>query len=151
MKNRPMYSLTEPTKADATDVARRLAQFPLFSAADQRALRTIAEAGRTVTVPAGWSLILHHTTADKAYVVLDGQVEIRRGDAEPIVLGAGDVIGEVAILEGRLRTATCVAASRLEVLHLTADAVRRLYDEVPAFHEALDATVAARFGTPADR
>jgi len=43
----------------------------------------------------------------------------------------------------RLRTATVVAASPLEVLHFTREAVEKLYDEAPAFRAALDRAVLA--------
>ena len=46
-------------------------------------------------------------------------------------------------MERRLRTATVVAASPLEVLHFTREAVECLYAEVPAFRDALDQAVAS--------
>ena len=124
---------------DARRLREQLAALPLFAGASRAELKTIAKAGSLLTVPQGWSLIWEKTPADKAYVVLSGDVDIRRADAHVVRLGAGDVIGETAILERRLRTATVVAATPLEVLHFTADAVQRLYAEVPAFRAALDA------------
>ena len=123
---------------DTTTVLRRLATFADASDAD---LRAIAESGSYVTVPQGWSLIWERTPADKAYVVLSGDLDVRRGNEPVARLGAGDVVGEVAIVEHRLRNATVVAATRLEVLHFTREAVERLYAEVPAFRAALDRAV----------
>ena len=96
-----------------------------------------------MTVPQGWSLIWEKTPADKAYVVLSGELDVRRGGEVVARLGAGDVVGEVAIVEHRLRTATVVAASPLEVLHFTREAVEKLYAEVPAFRAALERAVLA--------
>ena len=126
-------------RTDARRLREQLADLPLFAGASRGDLKAIAKAGSLLTVPQGWSLIWEKTPADKAYVVLSGEVDIRRADAHVVRLGAGDVIGETAILERRLRTATVVAATPLEVLHFTADAVQRLYAEVPAFRAALDA------------
>jgi len=126
------------TSADARQLREQLAALPLFAGASPAELKAIAKAGSLLTVPQGWSLIWEKTPADKAYVVLSGEVDIRRADAHVVRLEAGDVIGETAILERRLRTATVVAATPLEVLHFTAEAVQRLYDEVPAFRSALD-------------
>lgn len=124
---------------DARRLREQLGSLPLFAGASRAELKAIAKAGSLVTVPQGWSLIWEKTPADKAYVVLSGEVDIRRADTHVVRLGAGDVIGETAILERRLRTATVVAATPLQVLHFTAEAVQRLYDEVPAFTSALDA------------
>ncbi len=119
---------------------RDLGTFPDASDAE---LATIAAAGQLVTVPEGWSLIWERTPADKAYVVLSGDIDVRRGGALVARLGAGDVVGEVAIVEHRLRTATLVAATRLEVLHVTREAVERLYAEVAPFRAAVDRAVLA--------
>ena len=51
-----------------------------------------------------------------------------------------------AIVNHSLRTASIVSLSKLEVLHFTSDAVRKLCDEVPAFREALDRTAQERLG-----
>lgn len=123
--------------------AKRLRDLGTFPDASEGDLATIAASGQVVTVPKDWSLIWERTPADKAYVVLAGDVDVRRGGEVVARLGAGDVVGEVAIVEHRLRTATVVSASRLDVLHFTSDAVRRLYDEVPAFRAALDRAVIA--------
>lgn len=127
-------------------VVRRLAELGTFSAADVDDLTAIAEAGRLVTVPAGWSVIWDGTPADKAYVILDGEVEVRRRE-DSITLGAGEFVGELAILRHRLRSATVVAVTDLRVLHFEGDALEHLYREVPAVRSALDATIARRTST----
>lgn len=104
----------------------------------------VVEAGTPVRVRAGWSLIWERTPADKAYLIRSGEVSVRRGGVEVARLGAGDVVGETAIVRHRLRTATVVAATDLEVVHLTSDAVDRLCREVPAFRAALEQAAADR-------
>ena len=122
-------------------VVQGLARLNTFSDATEAELRTIAEAGSLVTVPQGWSLIWERTPADKAYVVLAGDLDVRRGKEVVGHLTAGDVVGEVAIVGRRLRTATVVAATPLEVLHFTREAVEQLYAEVPVFRASLDRAV----------
>lgn len=123
---------------EAKQIQTALRRLDTFADATDAELRTIAEAGRVVTVPKDWSLMWERTPADKAYVVLSGDLDVRRGSQVVARLGAGDVVGEVAIVEHRLRTATVVAASPLEVLHFTREAVEKLYAEVPVFRAALD-------------
>ena len=141
--NKALRSQGTTPAADTTEVAARLAQLPLFSGADRNQLLAIAEAGYALSAPANWSLIWKKTPADKAYIILSGQVEVRLDDSA-IVLGAGAVVGEKAIIEQKLRSATVVTRTPLEVLHFPADTVQRLYAEVPAFRNALDAALAAQ-------
>ena len=44
-----------------------------------------------------------------------------------------------------LRTASIVALTPLELIHFTAEQLERLAEDMPAFHEALEKTAAARF------
>jgi CRP-like cAMP-binding protein len=106
----------------------------------------ISAAGTAVKVPQGWSPIWEKTPADKAYIVLDGTVSVRRKGEEIAQLGAGEIIGEAAIVNHSLRTASIVALTPLELIHFTDDAVRRLCEEIPAFGEALRSAADARLG-----
>jgi len=124
-------------------VTEQLRRLGTFAEATDRELRRIADAGRVVAVPQNWSVIWERTPADKAYVVLAGDLDVRRKGEVVARLGPGDVVGEVAIVENRLRNATVVAATRLEVLHFTKDAVETLYADIPAFRAAVDRAVLA--------
>jgi CRP/FNR family transcriptional regulator, cyclic AMP receptor protein len=103
-------------------------------------LRTVGTAGTHLRLPANWSLMAESTPADKAYVLLTGEVSIRRRGEEVARIGPGSVLGEVGILQRRLRTAAAVSLTELEVLHFTHDDLQRLVDEVPAFGQALQDT-----------
>ena len=60
-------------------------------------------------------------------------------------LGPGDIVGETAILNHSLRTATIVALTPLELIHFTKEQLAGLNVEMPSFHEALEKTAAERF------
>ncbi|KRF18769.1 cyclic nucleotide-binding protein [Nocardioides sp. Soil797] len=109
-----------------------------------RELQQVHEQGTRLTVPQGWSLIWERTPADKAYLIVAGEVTIRRNNAEIARLGPGDVVGEIAIVNHKLRTATVVAATPLEVVHFTSEAVQELCERIPAFREALGRTAKGR-------
>ena len=117
-----------------------------FAALTDDEIKVIADRGTPVTVPADWSLIWEKTPADKAYIILDGEVSVRRGNEEIARLGPGDTVGESAIVSHRLRNASVVSLTPLKVLHFTADAVQELLDTVPAFRTALEQTTADRLG-----
>jgi CRP/FNR family cyclic AMP-dependent transcriptional regulator len=107
------------------------------------AQRVIA-AGRALTLPQGWSPIAESTPADKAYLITEGEVSVRRGGVEIATLGAGAVVGEAAIVNKTLRSATVVALTPLRVVHFTSERLEQLADEVPAFGTALRTAAAGR-------
>jgi CRP/FNR family cyclic AMP-dependent transcriptional regulator len=111
-------------------------------------LKTVIDKGRHVTLPANWSLIWEKTPADKAYLIVDGEVSVRKGGKEVAKLGPGDVIGEMAIVGHKLRSASVVSVTPVEVIHFTKESLEELLDEVPAFGEALRGTTSDRLGNP---
>ena len=96
---------------------------------------------------AGLVTDLERTPADKAYVILEGIVSVRQHGEEIAQLGPGDIVGEAAIVNHSLRTASIVALTPLEMIHFT-DGPCTLSDEMPSFHAALEAVALERFGTP---
>jgi CRP/FNR family transcriptional regulator, cyclic AMP receptor protein len=111
-------------------------------------LKKVIDKGRHVRLPANWSLIWEKTPADKAYLIVDGEVSVRKGSEEVARLGPGDVIGEMAIVGHKLRSASVVSLTPLEVIHFTKESLEELLDEVPAFGEALRDTTSDRLGSP---
>jgi len=68
-------------------------------------------------------------TARNIFVVLDGTLEVRDGDAVIAVLSAGDVFGEMAFLLERPRTKDVFAATDgVRVLSLSETTIRKLID-----------------------
>jgi CRP-like cAMP-binding protein len=110
-------------------------------------LKKVIEKGRHVRLPANWSLIWEKTPADKAYLIVDGEVAVRKGKEEIARLGPGDVIGEMAIVGHKLRSASVVSLTPVEVIHFTKESLEELLDEVPAFGEALRDTTSDRLGS----
>lgn len=109
----------------------------------------ISATGRRVKLPQGWSPIWEDTPADKAYILLEGTVSVRRDGKEIAQLGAGDIVGEAAIVGHSLRTASIVALTPLDTIHLTDETLTQLDAEWPAFHEALVEVAQSRFGNQA--
>lgn len=97
----------------------------------------IKAAGTEVTVPSGWSPIWEGTPSDKAYILLDGEVSVRHGAEEFATLSAGDIMGEMSIVNHALRNATLVAKTDLRALHLSRETIERLSEEIPSFKTAL--------------
>jgi CRP/FNR family transcriptional regulator, cyclic AMP receptor protein len=119
-----------------------------FSSLSDAEVAKIARVGTYVTVPADWGLMGEGTSADKAYLLISGEVSVRKDGKEIATLGPGDIFGEIGIVAHRLRTATVISTSRLECLHFTRAQVEQLEKEIPAFKEALEAAAKERSGDP---
>jgi CRP/FNR family cyclic AMP-dependent transcriptional regulator len=104
----------------------------------------VLAAGRALTLPQGWSPIAESTPADKAYLITAGRVSVRKGGVEIATLGPGAVVGETAIVNRTLRSASVVALTPLSVVHFTSEKLEELADEIPSFGAALRAAAAGR-------
>ncbi len=107
-------------------------------------VQRVLSAGNVLTVPQGWSPIAAGTPADKAYLITEGEVSVRKDGVEIATLGPGSVVGEAAIVHRTLRSATIVALTPLQVVHFTSDRLEQLVEQVPAFGAAVRAAAAGR-------
>ena len=127
----------------------KIGQVAIFEQLSDAELKKIAKAGSRVHLPANWSLIWEKTPADKAYIVLDGELSVRKNGKEIAQLGAGDIVGETAIVNHKLRNASVVSTTEVDVLHFTREAVEQLCRDIPTFSKALESAAEGRVGTTA--
>ncbi|MEO5663478.1 MAG: cyclic nucleotide-binding domain-containing protein [Nocardioides sp.] len=118
----------------------------IFDALTADEAARVRAAGTPLTLPAGWSPIGERTPADKAYILTAGEVSVRRSGTEIATLGAGQIIGEAAIVNHTLRSASIVALTPLKALHYTSERLEALVAEIPAFADAVAAAAAERHG-----
>ena len=96
-----------------------LREIPLFSELTDSALKRIDSLMSEITLKPGARLTTEGALGREAFIVISGTAEVLV-DGEPVsTVGAGDVVGEMALLNGRPRTATVIAQSpmRLYVLN----------------------------------
>lgn len=96
---------------------------PLFSGLDPDSIRTIARLCQTRRLPAGQTLFVKGDPGDALYGVRRGQIRVESGTAtgERLtieVFGPGDLFGEIAVLDGRPRTADAVVGEDVELFVL---------------------------------
>ena len=123
-----------------SDIVAKLKKVDRFADLRSSDLKAVAEAGTLLHLPAQWALMSETTPADKAYVILSGEVAIRQGGKDVATVGAGGIIGEVGILEKKLRSASVVSLTELEVVHFTNADLARLVDESDGIERVLRAT-----------
>ncbi len=77
-------------------------------------------------------------------VVLEGEVEIRRGDEVVATRGAGDYIGEIALIDHRPRTATVVAKTPVVIDVIDLRGFNSMLSDEPEIAEVIKATAKQR-------
>ena len=90
------------------------------------------------------------TDGDDMLLVIDGDVTVEN-QASPTseglvvtVLGPGSLIGEMSLIDGSPRSATCVAASDVAAGQMTKDALARLMNEQPGLAARLLLAISKR-------
>jgi len=105
------------------EFANLLGVNPLFSGLGTEAINSLAALCQKRHLAAGQVLFVKGDIGDALYGVRRGQIRIETGTANGErltigVFGAGDLFGEIALLDGRPRTADAVAAGPAEVFVL---------------------------------
>lgn len=116
--------------------AEMMGQIPLFSGIDRSKLKLLAFTSEQVTYAAGDTIFRQGDLGDRAYVVLEGNVEvvIESASGESVVaqIGKHQIFGEMALLANRPRTTSIRAVSDTRLLALRQDVFVRLVEEDPA-------------------
>jgi NTE family protein len=139
----------ESTTPERGAAAGRLSGVPLFSEFDAPSLAALEAELDRLDLPGGATLFREGEVADALYVVLAGclGVTIRgsKGDAVLVARAhAGETIGEMALLDGGLRSATAIALRDSELLRLGKAEFERLAGQHPGSMLALVALLARR-------
>jgi CRP/FNR family transcriptional regulator, cyclic AMP receptor protein len=104
-----------------------LESVPFFGGLSRRGLKRLADVAQEVRYPPGAIVVAAGTPAAAAFfVIADGEVSVRRDDHELARLGPGEFFGELSLLDGKRRAATCVAVSDVTAIRLTREAFRSL-------------------------
>src|SRR6185437_5756586 len=121
---------------------------PLFEDCSRRELREIEAAVDEVVVPAGYTFTKEGASGKELIVIVEGAAEVRRRGRKINELGAGDFLGEIALISGAPRTATVRTTQPTHALVLTGQAFRRLVRQIPSMQMKVLEALARRL--PAD-
>jgi CRP/FNR family transcriptional regulator, cyclic AMP receptor protein len=124
-----------------------LARIPFFAGLDERALERVAAGTRTRRFRRGEVIFHAGDPGDALFILVSGEVKIalpsEAGDEAFIAtLRAGDVFGEIALLDGAPRSATATALIATEAVVLPRDRFRELIASEPAVRDVLLASLA---------
>jgi CRP-like cAMP-binding protein len=134
--------------ADKRAWVATLRGFPVFAGCSEDDLKALVDAGSEFHLPAGWPLVQEGIPADACYVLTEGQARVFYERRQVAVVGIGDVIGEMALLEGGQRKATVTTSDRVAGLRIENDKLRAVMQQHPAIRDAFQAVYAAHSAPP---
>jgi signal transduction histidine kinase len=125
-----------------------LSQLPLFSGLQDQDLDDLYGMAEVVQLQAGQVLMEEGEPGDCLYIATEGRFEIskRSGERDVVIAGsgAGDVIGEISLLEGSPRTATVRVVSDARLVKISREAFTQLLERSPSASLRVLRTVMAR-------
>lgn len=131
-------SATTGTLPAVTDLLREI---PLLEPLDDASHKKLAETASMIVVPSGEYLFRQGERGDAMFVITRGAAEVLIGsedNEQPVdVLGGGDILGEMSLLTGDLRTASIRAATSVTLIRVGRTAFNGLMEE----NQALSAAV----------
>jgi CRP/FNR family transcriptional regulator, cyclic AMP receptor protein len=128
-----------------------LQRAPLFKDFTETGIRIFAAIAQEKAIPAGSPLFVENMVGESLFILKSGTVRITHktadGERELGVAGAGDHLGELALLARSVRLVSAIAATQCEVLELTQRDFTRLQPQKPQACLKLALAIAADVAT----
>ena len=105
--------------SDKKAVVPMLQDVPLFSLLDKKAISNIASSAGKKNYAAGSTIVKEGEKALSFFLILNGNVEVRRGKKVLAKLGHGQFFGEMALFDDQPRSADVVATEDTSCALLT--------------------------------
>lgn len=127
-----------------------LAHVELFSSLDKRELQTLAKSSQERTYSAGTTLFSQGDSGSGLYILKSGKVSITQrsgaqgAEKEINTVGAGETLGEMALLDDQPRSATVTAVEDVTALLLPVWEFRGVIKSHPDIALKLLATLSRR-------
>jgi CRP/FNR family transcriptional regulator, cyclic AMP receptor protein len=126
------------------DYIDHLASVPLFRGMTNKELREIARATVELQVEQGREFVTQGDVGREAFIIVEGTADIVRNGKSIAKLGAGECVGELALLDHGPRTTSVVAETPLTVLVLGPREFSGLLEEVPTLSRKIMEALASR-------
>ncbi len=126
-----------------TDKVRALREAPLFAGLLPEQLDVVAAIADVVRFTPGQCVVQEGTPGDALFLVVDGLAEVTKRAAHVRNLDRGDVLGEVAALDGSPRSASVTALTDLTLLRIRREELDILLDTYPELARGVIRTLLA--------
>jgi len=121
-----------------------LAQVPLFNGLSKKQLREVSSLATRLDEPAGTLLTKEGRVGNEFIIVLEGEIEVRKGDEVVATRGPGSYVGEIALIDNRPRTATVIAKTPVVIEVIGRREFRTLLADAPELQAEIMNTMAQR-------
>ncbi len=101
---------------------------PMFVGIPDFVLAAVAQVTEEVELEPGATVIQEHAIEDCLYLIVEGEVRVHSQDRTIIALGAGQAVGELAVLDPEPRSASATTLTYTRLLRLA----KEPFDEVMA-------------------
>lgn len=142
--------------SDRAQIIDSLARHPFFAELAPESLATLAGAMRSRHWPQGSLIFARGDRADGLYVIEEGLVRLSldSSDGRELTLrigGPGEILGEIAVIDGGVRTTDAVAATAVSALVLDHAEFIRFVDAMPSLRWAVLNQLCARLRRTTDQ
>lgn len=125
---------------------------PLLARLQKEDLRALASRGRARSYPAGATIFREGAPGDSLHIIIEGAVRVSvvspsGVEATIALLGPGEFVGDLALLDGKPRSASAIASQRTKTLIVTRESFRRWLSRRPKAALALLETLSQRVRT----
>jgi len=114
-----------------TTNAEALRAIPLFGGMSDRSIEIVADIVREASFSAGASLVCEGEPGETFMIIREGTATVDQGGRTLRELGAGDFLGEIALIDGGPRTASVTAVEPVQALVIDRSGFARLMSEFP--------------------
>lgn len=126
------------------EAVRFLKNTPLFAQFTEAELQALLGVAKEREFEAGKTIVREGDSGVGFYLILNGQVEVRKGQKMLAKLGAGQFFGEMALVLDTPRTADVVALEKTKCLLLTRWDLRALISSYPDIAMKIQSELANR-------
>src|SRR2546428_4252489 len=109
-----------------------LRKVPLFQRIPRKEMARIAALATEVSYPQGVPLLREGSRDDGFFILLQGEVDVRRGVRLQQTLKRGQFFGEIGLLANVPRTATVTTGTPVDALRISGSEFKKLLRDSPA-------------------
>jgi CRP/FNR family transcriptional regulator, cyclic AMP receptor protein len=126
------------------ETIQTLSRMALFAGCNQRELREVARLCTPLRIEEGFVLTTEGTPAHECFLIVDGKAQVALGGRPIGMVGAGECVGEMALVDGGCRTATVTAVTPMNTYLVSGHDFYSLLKVSPTILRKLAATIAHR-------
>lgn len=117
---------------------------PLFAGCTPSEIAQVAAIADEIDLAEGKVLAAEHAVGREFLVIVEGAAQVDRDGSVVATLGAGDFLGEIALVTGRRRVASVTATTTVRALVIEGRAFLHLLESAPAIRTKVERAVVER-------